>query len=166
MTHDLALLGRVALGAALGFAVGWEREVRGMPAGDRTFSLVSSGAAAFTVLGVDAFPSTAEKVIAGIVTGVGFIGAGLVLHTGSGEPRGLTTAAAVWATSAAGVLAGAGRLFLASALTVLIIVALEFRRIPVLRLLDARRYAGRIAGDTDPPSRHGHDPPDPTDRSG
>lgn len=153
MQHDWALLGRIGLGALLGFIVGWEREVRGQAAGARTFALVCSGASAFTVLGVDAFPSTAEKLIAGIVTGVGFIGAGLVLHTVEGEPRGLTTAAAVWAVSAGGVMTGGGRLFLAVSFTLLIVLALELRHVPGLSILDPRRYAGRVARDDALPGR-------------
>ena len=91
--HDLALFGRIALAAGLGFAVGWEREVRGHPAGSRTFALVAAGSAGFTAIAIDAFPSTAEKLIAGIVTGIGFIGAGVVLRDPGGHVRGLTTAA-------------------------------------------------------------------------
>lgn len=73
LIDDLALFGRVALAAGLGFAVGWEREVRGHPAGSRTFALVAAGSAAFSAIALDAFPATAEKLIAGIVTGICFI---------------------------------------------------------------------------------------------
>jgi putative Mg2+ transporter-C (MgtC) family protein len=143
--HDLALFGRIALAGALGYAVGFEREVRGHPAGDRTFALVSFGSAAFTVIAVDAFPSTAEKLIAGIVTGVGFIGGGLLLRASDESMvRGLTTAAAIWAIAAVGVAAGAGRLVLAGLTAALILLVLEIRSIPGVRILDARRYTGRM----------------------
>ena len=150
MDHDLELLGRIALAAVLGFLVGWEREVRGQGAGGRTFALVALGSAAFTLLAVDAFPSTAEKLIAGIVTGVGFIGAGLILHTAHGEAKGITTAAGIWAISATGVLAGSGRLFLAVGVTVLVLVIFELRNIPLLRSLDARQFAGRVSQEDAP----------------
>ena len=139
MRHDLVLLGRLALAVLLGFAVGWEREYRRQVAGNRTFALVSLGAAAFTTIGVDAFPPTAEKLLAGVVTGVGFIGAGIVFHAADGGARGLTTAAAVWAVSAVGVLAGAGRFVLATGCAALIVVILEMSYVPGLRALNPRR---------------------------
>jgi putative Mg2+ transporter-C (MgtC) family protein len=86
--HDGELFGRIVAAALLGGLVGWERYVRGQQAGDRTFALVAAGAAAFTALGVDAFPNTAEKVIAGIVTGIGFIGGGLLLRSEGAMVRG------------------------------------------------------------------------------
>jgi putative Mg2+ transporter-C (MgtC) family protein len=154
MGHDLALFGRIALAAALGFLVGWEREARGQPAGDRTFTLVALGSAALTTLSVDAWPNTSEKLIAGIVTGVGFIGAGVVLRTPAGELRGLTTAAAIWAVAAVGVLAGAHRMVLATLSTVLVLAVLELRHVPGLRVLDARRYTRRFRSDSAPPPAH------------
>nr|HAQ93713.1 MgtC family protein [Afipia sp.] len=62
---DLALLVRIGVAVALAFPIGWEREFRGSEAGDRTFMLVSLGAAAFTAVGVENFPATAEKIMAG-----------------------------------------------------------------------------------------------------
>jgi hypothetical protein len=111
---DLTLLLRIGVAALLAFAVGWEREFRGSAAGDRTFALVSLGAAAFTAVGVENFPATAEKVMAGVVTGVGFLGGGMILQDRGGV-RGLTTAAAIWATAAIGMLAGVGELLVATA---------------------------------------------------
>lgn len=147
---DLELFGRIALAAALGFAIGWEREVRGSAAGNRTFALVCAGSAAFTVMGVDVFPLTAEKLIAGIVTGIGFIGAGLILHTAAGEAKGLTTAATVWCASAVGILSGGGLLLVAALFTLLVVFLLEIRYIPVIRLLDARRWKPRVDDDAEP----------------
>ena len=146
---DLTLFGRVALATVLGYAIGFEREIRGQDAGDRTFSLVALGSAAFTVIGVDAFPETAEKLIAGIVTGVGFIGGGLMLRRPEdGVVKGLTTAAAIWSASAVGVLAGAGRLALAAGCAGLVMLTLELREIPGIRVLDARRHLGKMPIDT------------------
>ena len=75
MPSQLAIFGRVALGFALGFAIGWEREVRGASAGDRTFALVTSASAAVVAV----YGRIAPNTIAGVMTGVGFIGGGLVL---------------------------------------------------------------------------------------
>src|SRR3972149_2575423 len=104
---DLIFISRAALAALLAFVIGWERESRGSPAGDRTYAMVALGAAAFTTVGVEAFPATAEKLIAGVVSGVGFLGAGMILREGT-NIRGLTTAASVWAVASIGVVVGAG----------------------------------------------------------
>jgi putative Mg2+ transporter-C (MgtC) family protein len=147
--HDGELFGRIVAAALLGGLVGWERYVRGQNAGDRTFALVATGAAAFTALGVDAFPNTAEKLIAGIVTGIGFIGGGLLLRAEGGAVRGLTTSTAIWAVAAMAVCAGAGYMVLAIGITVLILFVLEVRYIPVLDRLDARHWVERSRSDSD-----------------
>ena len=122
---DLELIGRIALGALLGCAIGWEREHRGSAAGEGTFALVGLGAAGFTAVGVENFPGTAERVIAGIVTGIGFLGAGLIMRGSTGdEIRGLTTAASLWASAVMGICAGAGEPVNAVLTTVLILLTL------------------------------------------
>ncbi len=147
--HDLALFGRIALAGLLGFVVGWEREVRGHPAGARTFALVSAGSAALTTIASDAFPSTAEKLIAGIVTGIGFIGAGVVLQDPHGHVHGLTTAAAIWAMAAVGVMAGSARFVLAAATAALFVLMLELRSLPLVGHLDPRRWSHLFKSETD-----------------
>jgi putative Mg2+ transporter-C (MgtC) family protein len=143
---------RLALSAGLGYVVGWERQVRGHSAGDRTFALVCLGATAFTIAAVP-FPSDAGKVIAGIVTGVGFLGAGLVARPHAmAEPHGLTTASAVWSMVAVGVLAGIGRLLLASVVALVILFVLEIRYVPGLSLLDARRHTRARHDESEPSS--------------
>lgn len=128
---DLVFLGRVALAVALGFIIGWERERRGSPAGDRTYALVALGAAAFTAIGIESFPATAEKLIAGVVTGIGFLGAGMIMREG-GNVRGLTTAASIWAVAAIGVVIGAGEYVLGVFIAGLIALILMWERLPVL----------------------------------
>lgn len=131
---DFELLARTALAAAMGFLVGWIRERRGSAAGDRTYALVALGSAAFTTVGVDSFPATAEKLIAGVVTGVGFLGAGVIMRSGdTGEIRGLTTAASIWAMAAVGVIIGAGDYIMGVIITALIALVLEWGNIPGLR---------------------------------
>jgi len=149
VAHNAELFGRIALAALLGGVIGWERYVRGQFVGDRTFALVAIGAAAFTALGVDAFPVTAEKLIAGIITGIGFIGGGLLLRAQGGIVRGLTTSTAIWAVAAVAVCAGAGYLMLATAVAALVLVVLELRYIPLLDRLDARHWVDRARSDTD-----------------
>lgn len=133
------LIGRMALGAALGYAIGFEREFRGKSAGERTFALVALGTAAVTALSQEAFGAGSTRVIQGVVTGVGFLGAGLIFQREQGIVLGLTTAASVWAIAAIGVLAGSGA-YVASILgTALIVFILELDKLPLLRKVEPRR---------------------------
>ena len=116
---------RFLLAAALGAAIGYQREWAGKVAGLRTYILVSSGAALFTLVSIYGFAGAAvdiSRVAAGVVVGVGFIGAGVIFRGMSGQGiAGLTTAAAMWATAAIGLAAGAGMYLLsiiATAVTV------------------------------------------------
>jgi putative Mg2+ transporter-C (MgtC) family protein len=128
---QLAIVGRLAFAAFLGAFIGLERELRGYPAGVRTVALVALGAALFTdvsqLLGGD------DRVAAGIVTGIGFLGAGVIFREGY-TVRGITTAAALWSAAAIG-MAVARELFLVAGLgAVLVFILLEAR--PVVRRLD------------------------------
>ncbi|MCU1376173.1 MAG: MgtC/SapB family protein [Actinomycetia bacterium] len=143
MTPNQQLFVRVALAFALAYVIGFEREVRGSPAGDRTFSLVGTGAAAITAVTVTHGP----QAIAGVVTGIGFIGAGVVFQDSGATVRGLTTAASVFATAALGVVVGTGHLLLGVVVAGAVLLSLELRNIPGLGRLDARTYEGRFRGD-------------------
>lgn len=143
---DLDLLGRVGLGFALSFTVGFERELRGSSAGDRTFSLIGTAAAAVAAV----TGKTSPQALAGIITGVGFIGGGLILKGKDDIVRGITTAAAVFTVAAVGLVVGLGHLILGAALASLTLVILELRYIPALEVLDARRYTSKVRSDEDP----------------
>jgi putative Mg2+ transporter-C (MgtC) family protein len=134
---EVVMLGRVALGAFLGFVIGLEREYRGKTAGDRTFALLAMGSAAFVVLGIELFPVSADRVIQGVAAGVGFLGAGIIFRDDrmAKEPRGLTTAAASWTAAAVGVLAGAGAYLTATLMTALVFIVLESEYMPYVRRL-------------------------------
>jgi putative Mg2+ transporter-C (MgtC) family protein len=143
------LVARVALAFGLSFVIGFERQLRGGPAGDRTYGLVGTAAGVVAAVGVT---KASPQAIAGVVTGVGFIGGALVFRQGPEQMlRGLTSAAAVFATAAIGIAAGAGYAWLAIVTTVVALLVLELRYLPALRYLDARRYVGRFTGDDDPP---------------
>ncbi|MBV8691221.1 MAG: MgtC/SapB family protein [Actinobacteria bacterium] len=144
MSHgDVLLFYRIAVGAMLSFVLGWEREVRGAPAGDRTYSLVGTASAAVTAVTIHSSP----QAVGGVVTGIGFVGAALVFRSLGGTLRGVTSAATVFAAAAIGIVAGAGHLVLALLTTAFVLLILELRNIPVLRLLDSRRYADRMKSD-------------------
>ena len=127
---DLAV--RLLIAAALGAAVGAEREIHGHPAGIRTHMLVALGSALFTVMSIHGFgleggpnsaPVDPSRIAAQIVSGIGFLGAGAILKDGV-VIRGLTTAASLWATSAVGLAAGAGEHILAIVGAVIILTSL------------------------------------------
>jgi putative Mg2+ transporter-C (MgtC) family protein len=143
MPEILDQIARIALAGLLGAAVGLERELRNKTAGVRTNSLVALGAALFAVLDQElAGPENRTRIIAQVVTGIGFLGGGAILQR-RGEVQGLTTAAAMWAVAAIGLTAGAGRYalaMLATLTTLAVLVAL----VPVDRFVD-RRWAGRAA---------------------
>lgn len=153
LTAQATLIGRVALGASLGYVIGFEREYRGKPAGERTFGLLALGAAAVTGVGVLFFPLSAEKVIAGVITGVGFLGAGLIFRerdtVGHGQVLGLTTAASSWAAAAVGILAGAGLYLTAVVASLFVLLILEANRVSIYRKIDPGLVHHDVAGDDD-----------------
>ena len=145
---DIHLLGRVALACAIAFAFGFERQLRGSPAGNRTFVLIGGTAAAVTsVAGL-----TSPQAVAGILTGIGFIGAGLVFIHGA-TVRGLTSAATVFAVAGIGIVLGYGHLYLGLFVGVVFMFMLELQHIPGLRFLDASTIAERFANDYEVPLR-------------
>ena len=103
----LELLVRVGLALLLGIAIGMERQWRSRMAGLQTMALVSMGSALFTIMGAYDFPTEGDRnrVAAQIVTGIGFLGAGVILKSGM-TVFGLNTAATLWATAAVGALCG------------------------------------------------------------
>lgn len=129
---NLAL--RLTLALLVGGLIGWNRQSAGKPAGLRTHMLVSLGAALFVLIPLLASTSKSvdavSRAIQGVATGVGFLGAGEILHQStqqSGKPnvKGLTSAATIWLTAALGMAAGCGfwQLSLLSTLMTLLILS-------------------------------------------
>jgi putative Mg2+ transporter-C (MgtC) family protein len=139
---ELTIAARMALAAVLGFLVGLERESRGKSAGERTFAIVALGAAGFAGTAITMFPSTAGQAVAGVATGIGFLGVGIIWRAEAGETRGLTTAASILCVAALGVVTGIGLYLAAIVGTALALFILEFDRMPGLRGLH-RRVTGR-----------------------
>jgi putative Mg2+ transporter-C (MgtC) family protein len=112
LSSSLEVILRFLLAAALGAGVGYQRERAGKAAGIRTHILVSAGAALFTLVSIYGFSGAVvdiSRVAAGVVVGIGFIGAGVILRgQREKEVAGLTTAATIWMTAAIGLAAGAG----------------------------------------------------------
>src|SRR5713226_10321050 len=109
---------RVVLAIVLGGLVGWQREHLGIEAGVRTFAAVSLGACVFGLI----YPSD-TRIAAQIVTGIGFLGAGVIMR-GRGHVHGLTTAASLWAVASVGLALAYGRIVLAVVVAVLLFVLL------------------------------------------
>ncbi len=103
---------RILVAAALGGTIGLDRELRGHAAGLRTNILVAAAAAVFADVSINGFAQVQghdpSRVAADVVSGIGFLGAGAIFALG-GRPRGLTTAAALWASAAVGLAVGVGR---------------------------------------------------------
>lgn len=123
---------RMVLAALFGVVIGWERKISEKPADVRTMALVSAAAAAFTLMGVQIGASTQpdmgmnydpSRIISYIVSGVGFLGAGAILHSKK-TVTGLTTAASIWAAAAIGAACGLGAYVIAGALFVITITML------------------------------------------
>jgi putative Mg2+ transporter-C (MgtC) family protein len=113
--------GELLLALVLGAIVGWERRLRGHPAGFHTNALVALGAAAFVVGGATLGGNNLSVVPAQVVTGSGFICAGVILHRGV-NIQGLNTAATLWCVSAIGVLCGVDRMPLACVVACAVLV--------------------------------------------
>jgi putative Mg2+ transporter-C (MgtC) family protein len=129
MPQQLELVLRLLLAAVLGAAIGAQRERTGKPAGFRTLALMSLGAALFGVISEVAFNGPDPRIAAGVVTGVGFLGAGAILHRGGGI-EGLTTAAAIWVSTGVGLAAGSGMYIIAVAVTAVVLGVLFLPHIP------------------------------------
>jgi putative Mg2+ transporter-C (MgtC) family protein len=136
-------VGRIALAWVLTFALGFERQLRGAMAGDRTFSLLGAATALIGVLAGNG----ANTILAGAVTGIGFIGGGLCFRQTVAEHEvlhGVTTAASIFACAAIGAGCGLGLARESIAATLATLLTLELRHIPLLRALDARRWTGLL----------------------
>jgi putative Mg2+ transporter-C (MgtC) family protein len=143
-------VGHLAVAAGLTYALGFERAVRGAAAGDRVFCMIGTGSALIGIIAAHGAPNA----LAGAITGVGFIGGGLVFLQVAGRRQlvvGLNTAAAIFAAAAIGAAAGQGRLMVAGFATLLTAFVLEIQHVRALSMLDGRRWAGKIHDNDMPP---------------
>ena len=117
---------RLLLAASVGGLLGAEREMRRKSAGFRTNILIAIGSCVFTIIGMSFGAGDPSRVTAQIVTGIGFLGAGSIMHSGD-SVRGMTTAAMIWVNAALGAAAGLGQfrlVTLAGALTLAVLLIL------------------------------------------
>ena len=125
---EIAVAIRLVIATLFGSLIGLERITKRHSAGIKTFSLVSLGSAVATVLNVylasmDGLNADVSRIPAGVVSGIGFLGAGTILLTGRNQVKGLTTAASLWVTASMGMVIGAGFLSTGTICFVLIMIA-------------------------------------------
>jgi putative Mg2+ transporter-C (MgtC) family protein len=122
---QLDALLRLVLAGVAGGILGFERETQDKPAGTRTFAVVAMGACLFTLVGEQAFDGkddAVSRLVAQIVTGIGFLGAGTIIQV-QDRVEGLTTAAGIWSVAAIGMAFGFGLYVLGVGTTALLLVA-------------------------------------------
>ena len=128
MGTEVEMVLRLLLAAALGSIIGYQRERAGKQAGLRTNILICVGAALFTIVSIYGFGSDTARVAAGVVAGIGFLGAGAIIRRGEGIVGGLTTAATIWIVAAIGLAAGAGFYIVSAVATAIVLVVLLLPR--------------------------------------
>jgi len=106
--HEVEFLIRLLFCLIGGFVIGIEREARGKNAGISTHSLVIGGSMLFTLLSIYVAPNDPVRIAAQVITGVGFLGAGIILKGEDGKITNLTTAASIWFSAAIGMAIGFG----------------------------------------------------------
>jgi putative Mg2+ transporter-C (MgtC) family protein len=132
---ELTIVLRAMLAALLGFVIGWERKVFGEPVRARAVALAAATAATLVALTESFYPDETARVVAGVVTGIGFLGAGAILRSSTGEVRGHTMAASLWAMSAIGMAVGAGHELLGILLAVVLYCIIAISEWPLLTRL-------------------------------
>lgn len=135
---ELLFSARIMLAALLGALVGMDRERQGSDAGVRTYMAISIGSCAFSLISLHAAPSDPSRIAAQVVTGIGFLGAGVILQV-RGKIAGLTTAATLWATAAIGMACAFGMYVLAALTAGLVYSTLILRHVPGWKKFTRRR---------------------------
>lgn len=139
---ELVFSGRIIFAALLGALIGWDRERQGSDAGVRTCMAISIGACAFSLVSLHVSAGDVTRIAAQVVTGIGFLGAGVILQV-QGRIAGLTTAATLWATAAIGMASAFGMYVLALLTTGLIYGMLVLHHMPGWKKFTRRHAAKR-----------------------
>lgn len=125
---QISIILRIAIAYALAFPIGWDREESARGAGLRTFPLVSVASCAYILIAQLALGPSEDmsRVLAGLMTGIGFIGGGAILKNSKEKVSGMSTATSIWITGAVGAAVGWGYYLIALVLTGLNFVTLRF----------------------------------------
>ena len=132
MPPDVEIIFQLVLAAVIGLVLGFEREYIGKPAGMRTYALVTLGATIFTIISKYGFSDVGgnvdpSRVAAQIVTGIGFLGAGVIIFRGV-KVEGLTTASGLWVSAAIGMAIGASMYSVAIAAAIISFIVMVILR--------------------------------------
>jgi len=127
VTTELVFSSKLFLALLLGAIVGYERERDGKDAGLRTYASICLGACIFMIIAshLTQDNSAIARVMTGIVTGIGFIGAGIIFKDAENKPKGLTTASTIWCTASIGIAVGLNMFVIAIVATILLFFLLE-----------------------------------------
>src|SRR3989338_4923792 len=134
MIESSELVLRLVLSVLFGGLIGLEREVVHKPAGIRTHMLVSLGSALFVLVAAESMPNEVVRVMTGIATGIGFLGAGTIFKA-KNDVHGLTTAASIWAVAAVGLAIGLGHYLITFISVVLILGVLQLNKFEFFKRL-------------------------------
>ncbi len=118
---------RIIVAMIVGLLVGWERHKAAKPVGQRTMALVAIGACLAAVVATKNFGDQAARMLAGVITGIGFLGAGSIISTGK-DVSGLTTATSIWAVAIIGLTIGVGEILLGVIAALFILIILQIPR--------------------------------------
>src|SRR5687768_17279117 len=127
---------RLLIAVLIGMIIGAEREYRNKDAGLRTVTLISIGSCLFTLMSISIASDTHDRIASNIVTGIGFLGGGVIFKSESGV-KGLTTAATIWMTAALGMTVGTGNMqvaFLGTAVVLMVLLSFTY----VEKLIDRK----------------------------
>ncbi len=139
ITLDLEMFFRIIIATILGAFIGWERERHRniISAGIRTYGAISLGACAFGIVSLNIANADASRVAAQVVSGIGFLGGGIIFRQGD-YVTGLTTAATLWATAAVGLAVSMGFYFMSLLTSLLIFLLLYLPRMPFWKKISAK----------------------------
>ena len=124
---ELILSSKLIIALILGAIVGYERERDGKDAGLRTYASICMGACIFILIAghLTTDNSAIARVMTGVITGIGFIGAGIIFKDAKNKPKGLTTASTIWCTASIGIAVGLNMFIIAIVGTILLFFILE-----------------------------------------
>jgi putative Mg2+ transporter-C (MgtC) family protein len=141
LTFEVEMVLRLILAAFLGFLIGLQRSFSGHSAGERTHALVALGSATFALLSITEFEGgDPNRIAGGVVTGLGFLGAGMIWRRQEEGVQGLTTAAGIWVVGGIGLAVGTGSYLLGISVAILVLLFLWLNK--VLKI-DERRQRRR-----------------------
>ena len=145
---EIIIILRTNLAVLLGLAIAWERKASGAQVRGKSIVLATMTCAALTATSIQVYGDEAARVVAGIVTGIGFLGAGMILRSATGEVRGQTSAAGLWTMSLIGITVGSGHEILGIILTIMAYVIIAWEDWPLVTRLKGR-LARKQAQDTE-----------------